>query len=107
LEFNAQTPGRLGLGLVTLDGIQGDGTLAIVRFEVIGSSGQSSALNLEKAEAWEITSYMPVLVTTEPGQVTVGGGSSLWLLVAVLCCAGLILVAGVVAGLFLLRRRKR
>ncbi len=109
LEFNAQTPGRLGLGLVTLDGIQGDGTLATVHFKVIGSAGQNSQLTLEKAEAWERTSYLPMLVNTEPGQVTVGGGPSLGLLVllALLCFTGLLLVVGIGILLWLRRRRDR
>lgn len=109
LDSNTQTPGRLALGLVTLDGLQGDGTLATVRFKVLGSAGQSSQLTLEKVEAWEKTSYAPVLVTTEPGQVTVGGGPSLGLLalLAVCGCGVLLLVLALVAGLVMLRARRQ
>jgi hypothetical protein len=72
LEFNANTPGRLVIGLITLDGIKGEGTIAKVRFKVIGNAGQTSALQLENCSAWEANTHLDVLVNTEPGQVTVG-----------------------------------
>lgn len=109
MDSNSQTPGRIGIGLVTLDGIQGDGTLATVSFKVIGAAGQSSQLSLEKVEAWEKSSYAPVLVNTEPGQLTIGAAKASGKLVLLAICGGgiLLLVAALGLGLVIMRSRKR
>jgi hypothetical protein len=103
IDFNPDNPGRLIIGIATLDDIKGDGVLAIARFKVVGQAGQSSALGIEKGEAWEGDSRQAVLVKSEAGKLTITGGLPGWWLWALIGAGALILLL----LLFFLRRRKR
>ena len=103
VDFNPATAGRVLIGVVSLDAIKGDGALATVRFKVIGDAGTSSALTLDNSKAWESGTHAEVLVKTEAGKVTVGGGLPLWLFAAV-GVIGLLLLFLI---FFLLMRRRR
>lgn len=103
LDFNASEPGRLVIGLVTLDGVDGDGTVLVTRFAVTGEAEQKSPLNLENVRAWEGETRLDILVTTEGGEFAVsGGGSSVLLLLAALAAVLVLLLLLVV-----MRRRRR
>jgi len=71
MEVNTDETGRIVVGIVTLDGIDGDGTLLTARFTSKGQAGQSSSLNLENVKAWEGDTDLAVLVNTENGKFTV------------------------------------
>lgn len=72
LDFNAAEPGRIIIGLATLDSVEGDGPLLVSRFNVTGESGQRSSLELENVRAWEGgESRLDILVTTEAGELVV------------------------------------
>jgi Cohesin domain len=104
VDFNSGNPGRLLIGLVTLDAIKGDGAVATVRFKVVGDAGTSSALTLENSKAWESGTHAEVLVKTEAGKVTVGGGFPfLYLAIAITCLAMLLIF--IIFFLFIRRRR--
>lgn len=102
LDFNGAAPGRLIIGVVSLDAIQGDGAVLLPRFTVKGKKDQTSPLELENVKAWEGSTRLDVLVTTEPGQFTVTGAGFPWLyLLLALLVALLALIL-----LFALRRRR-
>lgn len=105
LDFNDAEPGRLIIGLVTLDSVEGDGPLLVSRFNVIGDSGQRSPLGLENVRAWEGgESRLDILVTTEAGElIVVSSGLPLplpWL-------AGLAAAFVFLLLLVIVRRRRR
>jgi hypothetical protein len=105
IDFNPDNPGRLIIGIATLDDIKGDGVLATARFKVVGEAGQSSPLGIERGEAWEGASRQSVLVKTEAGKLTVKGGLPgwwLWILIGLLALILLLLLWFVVGR----RRRK-
>jgi len=104
VESNLKQAGRAIIGVVTLDGISGDGTLATVRFQVKGDAGAKSALNFENNQAWERESHAEVLVTSQPGQVTIAAGLPTWLLPGLGALVVLVLLAIL---LFVLLRRRR
>ena len=106
VDFNPDKPGRLVVGLVTLDAIHGDGDLAIVRFKVIGKSGTSSALTLENGKAWESGSLAEVLVKTEAGKISVGGFPLMYLAILIACLALLFLAFIFILFIFFMRRRR-
>jgi len=109
LDFNASEPGRLVAGFVTLDAVEGDGTVVTMRFTVKGKEGQSSPLRLENTKAWDGETHLDILVTTEGGEFTVSpAGLSLMspLVLAILGFA-LFLLLLLFILLFLLRRRRR
>lgn len=104
VESNLKQAGRAVIGVVTLDGISGDGTLATVRFQVKGSAGASSVLNFENNQAWERATHAEVLVNSQPGQVTIAAGLPAWLLPALVALVVILLLAIL---LFVLLRRRR
>ncbi len=95
LNFNSEQPGRLAIGIATLDYVRGDGALVNAHFVVRGKEGQTSSLRLENARAWEGENRLDVQVNTEAGEFTVSGaGLPLWLLLLVaIIVIALILVA--------------
>jgi Cohesin domain len=104
METNVKQPGKVILGIVSLDGIKGDGTLATVRFQVKGAAGTSSMLDFQNNQAWERESHAEVLVNTQPGKVTIAAGLPNWLIPA-----GIAVVVALFLFLllfFLLRRRQ-
>lgn len=104
LDSNTTQPGRIVIGLISLDAIKGDGALANVTFKVIGDAGTSSALNIENAQAWESGTHAEILVKTEPGKITVASASpSLLLYVGI----GLLALLVLLLIIFLLSRRRR
>lgn len=103
LESNTKEAGRVVIGLVTLDGIKGDGVIATARFKVIGDAGTSSDLKLENNQAWERESHAEVLVNTEAGKVTIAAGLPSWLIPALAVFALLLLLLFL---FFVLRRRR-
>jgi hypothetical protein len=110
LDFNVAEPGKLVIGLVTLDAIEGDGTLLTTRFMVKGKEGQSSPLRLENAKAWGGKTRLDILVNTEDGKFTVGPAElslASPLMVVALLCALLLLFLFLVLLLLLRRRRRR
>ena len=104
LESNITRPGRVVFGLVTLDGINGDGTVATINFKVIGSAGATSALRFENCAAWEGGTHAEVLVKTKDGQVTIASGFPSWLLLALIA---LIVFVILLLIIFLLMRRRK
>ena len=103
IDFNPGNAGRLLIGVVSLDAIKGDGVVATVRFKVVGDAGATSTLTLDNSKAWESSTHSEVLVKTEAGKVTVGGGLPLWLFAAVAVLLALLLLL----IFFMLMRRRR
>jgi hypothetical protein len=92
VDFNP-TPGRLIIGVVSQEKIEGDGAVVVAKFKVLGRDGQKTALTLDQAAAWEATAdRLDVKVTTTPGELTVAGGLP-WLWIAL---AALIVLIGIV-----------
>ncbi len=107
VQFNAESPGRLAIGLVTVTPINGDGELVTARFKVNGTKGQVIPLILANAQAWDETSLLDILVNTEPGQITVVSNQMNYFLIAAaaaLCCLGLLVIILVIV--LWVRRRK-
>lgn len=103
LDSNTSTPGRVRIGVVTTEGLKGDGILANVGFQVRGSAGASSALTIENARAWDVPDHFEILVNVEAGRVEVAAASPPWLLIAALVVAVVI----VLFLLLLVRRRRK
>lgn len=78
LHAGTATPGRLPVLFLggadpthrTVAAIKSDGTLATLRFRVIGMAGQRTELTLEKVQAFQLND-MDMRVVTEPGLVVI------------------------------------
>jgi len=104
IDSNPASPGRLIIGLATLNAIKGDGPIATVRFKVVGGAGSSSTLTLDNSKAWDGSSHVEVLVKTVPGKVTItgAGSNSIWLILIII-----LVVVALLLLFFILRRRRR
>lgn len=99
LESNVETPGRVKVAMVSMDGMTGDGTIATVRFQAIGKPGQSSTLSFESIKAWERSTQYDVLISSQEGRVTVGANWLLWVIIAAVLLFLLVLLLVVVIKL--------
>lgn len=103
IDFNFAEPGRIVIGFVTLESVEGDGAIAVAQFNVIGEDDAESELAFENTQAWEGgENRFDILVTAEGSTFTVASASSfpwLWLIIALIALI-LLLIA------FLARRRK-
>lgn len=103
VDSNA-TPGRLVIGVVSSEKIDGDGEIVIAKFRVLGAKGSTTPLGLEKLQAWEGTlDRLDIQAIAAPGSFTVTGAASSfpWWIVAVAAALLLIIL------FFLLKRRKK
>ena len=73
VEFGTRTSGRLWAGLIDTNGLQGDGPVAIVSFDVVGHQPSSSTLTLENVLAYDATSLLDVLTEASAGSFVVEG----------------------------------
>ena len=76
LDFNIPRPGKIIIGIVSLDGIQGDGPVATIRFAVRGQAGHKCSLPLESVRAWDGKTHLEHLVRTDAGEFTTTGSGS-------------------------------
>ena len=98
------TPGRLIMGLVSSDRIEGDGEVIVAKFRVLGEKGATTALGLENVQAWEATlDRLDIAVTAQPGQFTVTGKSAAFPWWIILAAAAVLLLLLAIA----LKRRNR
>lgn len=94
LAHDAAEPGRLAIGFVALQGLNGDGAVLKARFGVIGKPGQKTALALENVRAWE-KSDLETLVHTTPGELVIPRTPwPWWVLAAAIAALVLLLWAG-------------
>ena len=71
------TKGRLVMGLVSSDKIEGDGEILVAHFHVIGAKGQKTPLTLEKVQSWEGTlDRLDIRVTAQAGEFSVTAKSA-------------------------------
>ena len=75
VEVNPDTPGRVVIGIIDTDGIQGDGPVVIISFKPVGQQGNST-LALENVTAHSATTLIDVPTTVSSGTFAIGGGAT-------------------------------
>jgi len=99
LDKNLNIPGRVVLGLITTQGINGNGEIAVVVFDVPGKDGATSALTLENVRANDATTLADIPTAVENGTFRVGAGPVFPVHLLLFGVAG---VAGLAAFAFLI-----
>ncbi len=66
MEHNIENPGRVIIGIIDSSGINGDGTVATVSFNVVDSEG-TSTLTLDKVETHDATTLVDIINETSDG----------------------------------------
>jgi len=99
VDSNPQ-PGRLTMGLVTSEKINGPGEVLVAKFKVLGKKNAKTTLALENVKAWQgDVNRFDVKVNTTPGAFTVTGKKAFpWWIVVVIA-------AVVIAGFIYMRSR--
>ena len=72
-DFGSRSPGRLWAGLIDSEGINGDGPIAVVSFEVVGPGASTSLLALENITTYDASSLLDILTNATSGSFTVDG----------------------------------
>jgi hypothetical protein len=108
LQSNADTPGIIAIGIADTDGINGDGSVAVITFNVLGELGSTSPLTLYSAKANDVNTLVDILITKTSGtfmvteKVVTEKGITLSPVLIGIVALVLVLVVAIVA----LRRRK-
>ena len=72
-DFGMRSPGRLWVGLIDSEGINGDGPIAVVSFKVVGPGASTSLLALENITTYNASSLLDILTNATSGSFTVDG----------------------------------
>ena len=104
MEANEIEPGLLLVALADSDGLSGDASVVIIKFDVVGSEGDATTVAVEGARAYHHDTLIDIPVTTAEGELTVvaEGVSSLVLIGG----AALLALMVVIVVVLLLRRRR-
>ena len=70
LEFTIARPGRVWVGLVDSNGINGNGSLVTVSFKAVGEGETASQLTLENIEAYDATTLIDIVTRATPGNLS-------------------------------------
>ena len=76
IESSSSQPGRVWAGIVDVQGINGSGPVAIVKFNLREEVGAALSLTLENIAAFDANTLVDIVTTTTPGQFD-GSGLSL------------------------------
>lgn len=72
IDSNGATPGTVKIGFVDTKGVNGDGTLVKMTFNVIGQNGATSPVSVQVAGAWNLD-LVDIQTSVSGGTITVGG----------------------------------
>ena len=74
-EYSVDAPGRVIVGLVSSQGISGDGSVAVVTFQTRGEADMGIPLYLENIVAHDAASMSEIPATASAGSYSTGGDS--------------------------------
>ena len=73
IDVKVRQPGQIRVAMYPEKTLQDDGTLLFAHFTVLGTAGDSAAVELAEARAWDFRDGFPLemLVVVEPGSIAV------------------------------------
>jgi hypothetical protein len=108
LEANESEPGLLLLALADSNGLSGDGTLAVLTFDVTGADGDRTAIAVEVVRAYHYELLTDIPMSATPGELSITGKEEIPLVVvALLAVLAILIVATAVVLWLVLRSRRR
>ena len=69
------TPGQVWIGMIDASGISGDGAVAVVTFNVLGTPGSTSSLDLKEIAAHDADTLLALITETIAGGYSVSDGA--------------------------------
>lgn len=70
-QSNTVVPGIIAIGIADTGGINGDGSVAVITFNVVGELGDTSPLTLESVKTNDVDTLFDIPVTITSGTFTV------------------------------------
>jgi hypothetical protein len=107
LEANEVEPGLLLLALADSNGLSGDGTLAVLTFDVTGADGDRTAIAVEAVRAYHYELLTDIPMSTTPGELLITGKESPPLVVIALLAVLAVLIVAAAGVLWLVVRSRR
>ena len=77
IDSSSPSPGRLWTGIIDINGIDGSGPVAVVRFKIRDNVGGTMPFTLENVAAFDANTLVDIVTGTTPGKFTVSGVTSL------------------------------
>ena len=71
IEFSGGSPGRVWAGMIDVNGMNGDGAVALITFDIVGESGSTSPLTLQNVSANDATTLLDLLIEVSAGSFAV------------------------------------
>jgi hypothetical protein len=106
LESNKSVPGIIAIAIADTRGINGDGSVAIIAFDVVGQLETTSPLTLEDVKANDVNTFTDILVTTTSGTFTITekGVPLSPMMIGIIALVIILIAVGVI---FAVRRRRK
>ena len=73
IDFSTPSPGKLWTGIIDINGIDGSGPVAVVRFKIRDNVGGNMPFTLENVAAFDANTLVDIVTGTTPGEFTVSG----------------------------------
>ena len=73
IDSSTPSPGRLWTGIIDINGIDGSGPVAVVRFKIRDNVGGTMPFTLENVAAFDANTLVDIVTGTTPGKFTVSG----------------------------------
>ena len=70
MDFTTARPGRVWVGIVDSNGINGNGSLVVVSFQEVGQGTATGQLTLENVEAYDAQTLIDIITQTTPGNLS-------------------------------------
>lgn len=77
IDYSSPGPGRLWTGIIDVQGMNGSGSMAMVKFKLRGDVGGTMPLTLENIAAFDATTLVDIVTGTTPGEFKSSGLSPL------------------------------
>ena len=74
IDYNTNTQGRVSLAMADSQGMKGEGSVAVLKFKVLGKEGDKSAINIESASANDAATLIDVRLDTKAGSFNATSG---------------------------------
>ena len=70
MDFTTARPGRVWVGIVDSNGINGNGSLVVVSFQEVGQGAATGQLTLENVEAYDAQTLIDIITQATPGNLS-------------------------------------
>lgn len=70
-DYSSKTPGKVTIAMANPDGMKGDGSIALLKFKILGKEGDKSTVKIDSASANEAATFIDVRLDNKAGDISV------------------------------------